>query len=911
MLWTSNKGKNKPDNQTENRITLDEDKRRELFEQNEEAKAMFERLQSLRKSLDALKETEETPAPAQQPEPRPEEQIYLKETEETLAAKRAIIEQAKKDAEAEKLRREELLRKELEAKAEQQKIVEAQKMAALRAKEAELKRQEAIEAEKRIKETARKKALEAMEAERQARLEAQLAAERASNESQDPYAKGSNAEASPEEMAAFFGSNEISRQYDLEAAKGELLHAQRMQNIKLDHMSQTAGINTEMLAEEQQSRLTQQQILLKAEQEKIEAMLEKQKQIRLETIEHDKAELQQREQEREQQAQLEELVKAQEIHARRAARLERAERKRKEKADKLAERERIKQERRAKKEAAERAKREKEILIEKSKADAELGGGIVNVQGVTINTKIKDTMHISLRDLFGIRSKKEKNAKSEHKRRKLQKERESRTEEARALLQHSLERQAQTYYRSKFGKAVREIGTFCEKHKTVLLTGFSIVLLALVGTAGVFNYCTAYEYSYNGKSLGIVRNKDDVLQITDMVQKALTEDKNVKVVIDARDDIKFKRVSAIGDVKIDTSEEVLKRLTYMGDLNVKAYGIYVDGKRAGSVESEEIANEVIREIMDKYSSSDYETAEIEEIELIEEVKVKKANADLQDIVSKDEMVDILCTSGESERVHKVVAGETLADIAKLYSMEEKAILEDNPGVDPKKLIVGSTLVIRQEAPILTVKITEMVTYEEVVEFKTVEKKDDTIYEGYTETAQEGEDGLNEVTSRIVLVNGEQIEETALVTTVKEKPVEEIILIGTKERPPTVGSGKYIWPMKDGYTFTSAFKWRWGRQHKGIDLGTPVGNDVLAADGGTVTHAGYMGSYGYLVIIDHQNGMETYYAHNNSLLVSAGDKVFQGQHIAESGNTGRSTGPHLHFEIRVDGEPQNPMNYLPD
>lgn len=90
----------------------------------------------------------------------------------------------------------------------------------------------------------------------------------------------------------------------------------------------------------------------------------------------------------------------------------------------------------------------------------------------------------------------------------------------------------------------------------------------------------------------------------------------------------------------------------------------------------------------------------------------------------------------------------------------------------------------------------------------------------------------------------------------------------------------------------------------------MGTTVMAADGGTVTYAGYSGAYGYLVTIDHQNGMETRYAHNSELLVSVGDKVYQGQSIAKSGNTGRSTGPHVHFEIRVDGVAKDPLNYLP-
>ena len=85
--------------------------------------------------------------------------------------------------------------------------------------------------------------------------------------------------------------------------------------------------------------------------------------------------------------------------------------------------------------------------------------------------------------------------------------------------------------------------------------------------------------------------------------------------------------------------------------------------------------------------------------------------------------------------------------------------------------------------------------------------------------------------------------------------------------------------------------------------------VKAADGGTVSFAGWKGDYGNLVIITHDDGTQTYYAHNSNLLVSEGDSVYQGQAIAEAGSTGRSTGSHCHFEVRVNGEVQNPYDYL--
>ena len=118
---------------------------------------------------------------------------------------------------------------------------------------------------------------------------------------------------------------------------------------------------------------------------------------------------------------------------------------------------------------------------------------------------------------------------------------------------------------------------------------------------------------------------------------------------------------------------------------------------------------------------------------------------------------------------------------------------------------------------------------------------------------------------------------------------------------------FISPVKA--TITSKFGSRWGTTHKGLDFGVSVGTSVKAAAAGTVTYSGVMSGYGNIVILDHGNGVTTYYAHNSVLLVKVGQKVQQGQVITKSGNTGRTTGPHLHFEIRINGSAVNPLNYL--
>jgi len=109
--------------------------------------------------------------------------------------------------------------------------------------------------------------------------------------------------------------------------------------------------------------------------------------------------------------------------------------------------------------------------------------------------------------------------------------------------------------------------------------------------------------------------------------------------------------------------------------------------------------------------------------------------------------------------------------------------------------------------------------------------------------------------------------------------------------------------------TSRFGSRWGSTHTGIDVGASTGTSIYAASSGTVLFSGWKGTLGKLIVVNHGNGIQTYYAHCSSLLVSAGDTVTAGQQIAKVGNTGRSTGPHLHFEIRLNGSALNPQSYI--
>ncbi len=151
---------------------------------------------------------------------------------------------------------------------------------------------------------------------------------------------------------------------------------------------------------------------------------------------------------------------------------------------------------------------------------------------------------------------------------------------------------------------------------------------------------------------------------------------------------------------------------------------------------------------------------------------------------------------------------------------------------------------------------------------------------------------------------EEVEEIAVINQIIEEPIIEEEEIEIKDG---IGTGSFITPL-DG-TFTSGYGERWGRFHQGIDIAAQTGTPIKAADNGEVIFVGNSGSYGLLVKLDHNNGYITYYAHCSQINVAVGDVVNQGDIISLVGNTGNSTGPHCHFEIRYDNKHKNPLEYV--
>ena len=224
--------------------------------------------------------------------------------------------------------------------------------------------------------------------------------------------------------------------------------------------------------------------------------------------------------------------------------------------------------------------------------------------------------------------------------------------------------------------------------------------------------------------------------------------------------------------------------------------------------------------------------------------------------------------------------------------------------------------------ILTVQTTDVEHRTEEIPYETVTKENDQLPVGTQNIVQIGVAGSRDITEQVVYVNGIRQSSTELENTVSKEPVQEIIEVGTKPvltadsaasyayngTSTITGTGTMIRPFAAGRV-TSNYGYRGSEFHTGVDFAGAAGSNVVAADSGTVIWAGPKGNYGNCVMISHGNGLVTLYAHNSELEVSAGDAVSQGTVIAKVGSTGRSTGPHCHFEVRLYGQIQNPWSYI--
>lgn len=342
------------------------------------------------------------------------------------------------------------------------------------------------------------------------------------------------------------------------------------------------------------------------------------------------------------------------------------------------------------------------------------------------------------------------------------------------------------------------------------------------------------------------------------------------------------------------------------EIQVNAAVILIDGKQVASLPTEKEANEIVDIIVKGYTTARGGT-QIVDYSIKEDVKIEYMPVVANTVMKKIDALNLLSTGYTQRKYHIVKRGDSLWSIGNDNGMTVKEVRSCNPDLKSAVLMLGQKIAVEPIVPFINVQTKEQLTTFEYVPYKTVYQNDSSLYTWQTKTLTEGVRGKNEVVYDIVRENGSEVAREQVSSKVVSEPVTEVVAKGTKI-PKAQGTGSFIWPVDGGGTITCKFGWTGRRYHYGLDIGTARNTNIFAADSGVVTTSTYHYLYGYYIIIDHGNGYSTLYAHNNKLLVKVGTKVSQGDVIAKSGNTGNSTGPHLHLEIRKNGKRYNPLNY---
>jgi len=443
-----------------------------------------------------------------------------------------------------------------------------------------------------------------------------------------------------------------------------------------------------------------------------------------------------------------------------------------------------------------------------------------------------------------------------------------------------------------------------DRVKKIVVVSMVVVIVSL--SLGVYKIreiqTRGYIVYYGDKQVGIVREKEEVSHVLEDIKKNLSEVHDCDVVLNG--ELKFEETHA-KDQLLTSADEIENNIKSQLDFSISGYALVVDGQEIGYSKSKEELEQLLNSFKELYTEK--ENAKILEVGFLENVDIVEKEFPINKLSQLDELRNYILSGGEEVKTHVVEAGESLWTIAKKYNVSVNDLIEANSNIVPEKLQIGDEVKLTISKSLLTVVTVEEVEYTAEMKYDVKVQYDSSMYKTQSKVKVKGQKGETRYLAKVTKHNGTIVDKQILKEEVVKEPVNELVVKGTKELPKTVATGAFVMPTRG--TLSSRYGMRGSRMHQGVDIAASVGTPIRAADGGTVTFAGWKGSYGYFVIINHGNGYVTKYAHCSSINVKVGDKVAKGQVIARVGSTGNATGPHLHFEVLKNGKNVNPAGFI--
>ncbi|WP_445952539.1 peptidoglycan DD-metalloendopeptidase family protein [Thermodesulfitimonas sp.] len=446
----------------------------------------------------------------------------------------------------------------------------------------------------------------------------------------------------------------------------------------------------------------------------------------------------------------------------------------------------------------------------------------------------------------------------------------------------------------------RRVGIIDSWHREVKEQLLVILVAVSVTFTVIYLSGTGWAVTVNGKMIGVVKNRAVVTATLKEILRA-----NAALGQPGRPGYKvtYRRVR-VAQRDCLPQARLKERLEEALALYARATVVQVNGQDRFFFRDRRAATAFLQAVVKMYAARPEEEATF-----AERITLATRRVPISRLMGVTEAVAVVRQGIEERWYYRVKEGDTLWDIARAQGLAVEDVIAANPGMNPDHLSVGQVIKLRCEKPVFTVVQEYETTKVEPIPFPREIRYDRSLHRGQVKIVKQGRPGKKEITYRIKVENGVEVSQTVIGTMELEAPVKQIERRGSRYLLASRGDGRASlgWPLSG--PILSGFGIRWGRMHTGIDIGSGYGTPVGAASGGTVIRAGWYGGYGRTVDIDHGNGVVTRYAHLASISVGIGEVVERGEVIGTVGSSGHAYGPHLHFEVLVNGEPRNPLSYL--
>ena len=381
----------------------------------------------------------------------------------------------------------------------------------------------------------------------------------------------------------------------------------------------------------------------------------------------------------------------------------------------------------------------------------------------------------------------------------------------------------------------------------------------------------------------------------------------------------FRHTAEIGytrdgvQIKTKTSDEQMILDKLKSDITwlIDGWTISVNNEHTVFLASQSLALAVLDDVKRSYIPSGDELT-ILNMEFVEAVELRMEEIPVGLLGSPDQAYRTLTEGREPIREYTVQSGDSYWSIATKNNMTVDYLKQINGAVDDR-LGIGQVLKLNTPKPLLSVRTMISAIREEDIPFETVHRSNNQVLQGESNVVSDGAVGTMEVEYEIYQINGIVVAQRVLSQTVVVDPVDKVVENGTRvivaSRSDTSEAkrGSLAWPVRG--RINSPFGPRSRGNHSGIDIDAKTGDPVYSAGAGKVISASNFAGYGNQVTIDHGGGLTTMYAHLSEINVEVGQEVGVQELVGLAGTTGVTTGPHLHFEVRINGSPVNPMNYL--